>query len=106
MNDFDDEALLSRESRNEKLYNTYDLEYTTHLKNLFKLCNSKIKERFNAHTDIMSQYVFNSTELLSVLATYKNKNKNNNEFMKSSRMWDNFISNANNYKPSHHCSIL
>jgi len=106
MNDFDDEALLSRESRNEKLYNTYDLEYTTHLKNLFKLCDSKVKERFNSHTDIMSQYVFNSTELLSVLETYKNKNKNNNKFMKSSRMWDNFISNANNYKPSHHCSIL
>ena len=102
MNDFNDETLLSRESRNETLYNTYDLEYTTHLKNLFKLCDFEVKERFNAHTDIMSQYVFNSTELLSVLATYKN----NNEFMKSSRMWDNFISNANNYKPSHHCSIL
>ena len=102
MNDFDDETLLSTESRNEKLYNTYDLEYTTHLKNLFKLCNSKIKERFNAHTDIMSQYVFNSTELLAVLETYKN----NNEFMKSSRMWDNFVSNANNYKPSQNCFIL
>lgn len=102
MSNFDDDTLLSRESRNEKLYNTYDLEYTTYLKNLFKLCNSKIKERFNAHTDIMSQYVFNSTELLAVLETYKN----NNEFMKSSRMWDNFVSNANNYKPSQNCFIL
>jgi hypothetical protein len=102
MSNFDDKTLLSRESRNEKLYNTYDLEYTNHLKNLFKLCDSKIKERFNAHTDIMSQYVFNSTELLAVLETYKN----NNEFMKSSRMWDNFVSNANNYKPSQNCFIL
>ena len=87
-------------ANNGQQYDNHDLTYTNHLKHLFNLCDSKSKEEFNDYNTIMLQDVFSRFELLDVTDKFEKIKKTEN-----TRMWDNFVENAFNYRPHQPCCI-
>ena len=87
-------------ANNEIKYDKYDVDYTTHLKYLFNLCNIETQTEFNDYNPIMSKDVFSRIELLNVTDKFENIKKTEN-----TRMWENFVENAFNYRPYQPCCI-
>ena len=81
-------------------YDKFDVDYTIHIKQLFSLCNQETKTEFNEFNPIMSQDVFRRHELLNITDVFEKIKKTEN-----TRMWQNFIENAFNYKPHQPCCI-
>ena len=80
--------------------NKYDVDYTSYLKHLFNLCNQETKAEFNEFNPIMSKDIFSRIELLNVTDKFENIKKTEN-----TRMWENFVENAFNYRPHQPCCI-
>jgi len=93
-------STISFTGNNGKTYDHHDINYTNHLKNLFNLCDSKSKEEFNDYNTIMLQDVFSRFELLDITDTFEKIKKTEN-----TRMWENFVENAFNYRPHQPCCI-
>jgi len=85
---------------NGNKYDKYDVDYTNHLKHLFNLCNIETQTEFNDYNPIMSKDVFSRIELLNVTDKFENIKKTEN-----TRMWENFVENAFNYRPYQPCCI-
>jgi len=85
---------------NGNKYDKYDVDYTTHLKHLFNLCNQETKAEFNEFNPIMSQDIFSRFELLNITNAFEKIKKTEN-----TRMWENFVENAFNYRPHQPCCI-
>ena len=85
---------------NGNKYDKHDVDYTTHIKYLFNVCNQETKEEFNEFNPIMSQDVFSRFELLNITNAFEKIKKTEN-----TRMWENFVENAFNYRPHQPCCI-
>ena len=58
-------------ANNEIKYDKYDVDYTTHLKYLFNVCNQETQKEFNEFNPIMSQDVFRRHELLNITDVFE-----------------------------------
>ena len=85
---------------NGNKYNKYDVDYTSHLKDLFNLCDTETQTEFNEFNPIMTQDVFCRFELLDITNAFEKIKKTEN-----TRMWQNFVENAFNYRPHQPCCI-
>ena len=87
-------------ANNEIKYDKYDVDYTTHLKYLFNVCNQETQKEFNEFNPIMYQDVFCRFELLNITNAFEKIKKTD-----QTRMWQNFVENAFNYRPYQPCCI-